>query len=214
VAESEGSAEGLCPIATPSQNGSLPDGGSDNELFQRYRSGDEEALRVLVHRYEKRAYWVAFHIVKDPEEARDVVQEAFIRIFRARDSFDPSQPFRTWLFRIVSNAAIDAWRKMRKTGPVSLEEVAVQPAQEEDPGGGLLSEEVRLRIAEILAEIPPKYRQAIVLRDIEGLSAKEIARIVGCTHATARWRLHHARRLFQDLWKRKGGGSFEEILGD
>jgi len=186
----------------------------DNDLFLRFVQGSEEAFRTLVERYESRAYWVAYHIVQNDEDARDVVQEALVKIVRSAASFDPSQNFRTWLFRIVSNTAIDLWRKSRKATTVPLEGLEGLPGRSDSPSLGLSRSDLRSHIDAVILEIPPMYRQVLVLRDIEGLSSKDIGQDMGLSHSTARWRLHHARNMFQEIWNRKVGLPFEEIAPD
>jgi len=175
----------------------------DAALVERCRAGDEVAYRALVERYQKKAYWIAYDMLGDKEEALDVAQEAFVRVFRSIDRFDTSRKFTTWLYRIVSNLCIDALRKIPKQRAISLESIGDTIPRGEIPSEALERTELGRQIEQILAVLPSKYRLMIVLRDLEGHSCKEIARIVGCSHANVRWRLHKARKLFQEYWERR-----------
>jgi len=176
----------------------------DRELVLRTRRGDPQAFETLVKRYEKRAYWIAFNLVGSAEDARDLAQEAFLRVFRSLDKFDVRYGFYTWLYRIVVNLSIDRLRRRGKSETVSLEEFPVDPAGENPPERGALNEELRQRISKTLDGLPPKYKAVIVLRDVQELPCEEIAKIVGCTNATTRWRLHKARELFRARWEKLG----------
>jgi RNA polymerase sigma-70 factor (ECF subfamily) len=177
----------------------------DVALLRRCQAGDESAYVELLARYQERAYWIAYNMIHDAEEARDLAQEAFVRVFRSVQAYDPRRKFYTWLYRIVLNLAIDHLRK-RSTVPATTVESAVLSARFEGgalPERSLEERELGSRIESVLAQLPSKYRAVILLRDIDGLSCKEIARIVGSTHATVRWRLHKARQLFREQWEKR-----------
>ena len=166
----------------------------------------EAPFRELVARYEERAYWIAKGIVHQPEDARDVAQEAFVRVFRSLDKFDPSLKFYTWFYQIVVNLAIDHLRRTKKRPKVSLDELGDTGGEiagpSVQPGEAVERDEAKSRVARVLLELPDKYRSIIVLRDLEGFDGKEVATIAGATHATVRWRLHKARQMFRAAWER------------
>jgi RNA polymerase sigma-70 factor (ECF subfamily) len=178
---------------------------SDGDIIRACQQGDEDAFAELVSRYQDKAFWVAYNLVGNTEESRDVAQEAFVRIFRALDRFDFNMSFYTWLYRIVTNLAIDRLRKLKKHRPIGLtgmEEIIRDPAIDGQPSSRLEKEELKGSVRKILKTLPDKYKTILVLRDIEGLSCKEIASIIGASHATVRWRLHTARKLFKEKWER------------
>jgi RNA polymerase sigma-70 factor (ECF subfamily) len=175
----------------------------DVALIERCRAGDEAAFQALVGRYQKKAFWIAHDMLHDKEEALDIVQEAFVRVFRSLDRFDTSRKFYTWLYRIVSNLCIDALRKAPRQRAISLDTLGDTIPRGGSPSDALEKEELGKQIEQILSVMPQKYKLMIVLRDVEGHSCKEIARIAGCSHANVRWRLHKARRLFKELWERR-----------
>ena len=178
---------------------------TDSDLVQRTLAGDQGAFESLVRRYEERAWWAAYHLLGDAEEARDIAQEAFLRAYKALARFDFGMSFYTWLYRIVVNLSIDAMRKRSRLRPVSLDDIPgglSKPDADDAPGQRMESDETASRVREVLTKLPEKYRTVMTLRELDGLSCKEIASIVKSTHATVRWRLHIARRMFKEHWDR------------
>jgi RNA polymerase sigma-70 factor (ECF subfamily) len=195
----------LLKIRHPTSDGSPRSDPADNELVQRTLEGDKDAFEGLVRRYEERAWWAAFHLLGDGEEARDVAQEAFLRAYRALARFDFGMSFYTWLYRIVVNLAIDALRKRSRMKPVALDDIPgglPAPEGEEQPSDRIEGQETAARVRTVLAKLPEKYRTVMSLRELDNLSCKEIAAIVRSTHATVRWRLHIARKMFKEHWER------------
>ncbi|MEM1452831.1 MAG: sigma-70 family RNA polymerase sigma factor [Planctomycetota bacterium] len=184
----------------------------DHGLLRRAQAGEEEAFGELVARHQARAVRVARNLVPTDEDAQDLAQEAFLRVFRSLDRFDFGHDFTTWLYRIVTNLCIDFLRKRRSSISVSRgregedgEEAAFDL---EDPSGPAPSDhaealETASEVKAVLASLAPHFQSVLTLREIEGLSCPEIAEIVGATHVTVRWRLHRGRKLFQDEWERR-----------
>lgn len=184
---------------------------SDAELVRRTLDGQHDAYAALVARYQKRAFWVAFHVVGRVEDARDVTQEAFVRLFRSLARYDFSRSFYTWFYRIVMNLAIDSLRKTRSARAASIEDhLGNLPDGRESPGSAALERaEQGSQVWRVLDRIDPKFRAVLVLRDVHGLSCREIAPILRVTHATARWRLHRGRQVFREHWDRLHGGAWQ-----
>ena len=182
---------------------------SDAELVRRTLAGQEDPFVALVARYQRRAFWIAFHVVGRVEDARDVAQEAFVRLFRSLDRYDYARSFYTWFYRIVMNLAIDALRKARSSHAASIEELlgALPDAREQGGDEPLQRDEENGQVWAILDKLDAKFRAVLVRRDIHGLSCREIAPMLKVTHATARWRLHRGRQMFRDHWERLQGRS-------
>lgn len=178
----------------------------DAELVRRSLKGEMEAFATLVHRYQRRAYFVAYHVIGDQEEARDVAQEAFLRLYRSLASFDFGRNFYTWFYRIVANLAIDRLRKNGVLRTAPLDDVAQGVAAPHEAGEPAEGAERTAMVWAVLDHLDSKFRAVLVLRDIHGLSCREIAPILEVTHATVRWRLHRGRCLFKDLWQRRTRG--------
>lgn len=174
----------------------------DGELVERARGGDQGAFRALVERYQERVFWVARGMVQNDEDARDVAQEAFVRVYRSLERFDTRMRFFTWLYQIVVNLGIDHLRRSSKRRGVSLDAVGEVPGELTEEYAGIAGGELKERVQRVLEELPPKYKAVMVLSDLEGIGAREIAEMTGTTHATVRWRHHRARKLFREAWER------------
>jgi RNA polymerase sigma-70 factor (ECF subfamily) len=179
----------------------------DGELVRRTLQSDHDAFAALVARYQKRTFWIAFHVLGRVEEARDVAQEAFARLYRSLDRYDFGRNFYTWYYRIVMNLAIDHLRKQKNARAASLDEFAGGLPDGVDDEPPVERAERNGQVWHVLEKMDSKFRAVIVLRDIHGLSCREIAPILRVTHATVRWRLHRSRLIFKEHWERMSGRS-------
>lgn len=180
----------------------------DHALIRRAQTGDEGAFAELVDRHRGRAWRVARGLVGSEEDAQDLVQEAFLRVFRSLSSFDFSHGFTTWLYRIVTNLAIDHLRKRRaaiSTAAPTEDDGDLDLADEigPAPSSSLERADLAREVQACLETLAPHFQSVLRLREMEGLACTEIARIVGATHVTVRWRLHRGRKLFQEEWERR-----------
>lgn len=185
------------------------EGADEVELIEAAQQGSEEGFRVLVGRYRKRAYWLAYQLVHDEQDAHDIAQQAFVRVFRSIHRFDRRYKFYTWLYKIVTNLSVDLLRKRGDRKRVSIDKIGDVRSKEMPIGRGLEHAELSERVHEVLDRLPPKYRAVMVLRELKGIDAKEIAKMVDSTHATVRWRLHRARALFREEWEKLYGDDLE-----
>ncbi len=181
-------------------NGAEPD--REVELLRSCQQGDQQAYTELVEKYRERAFWVAYQMVGDMHEARDLSQEAFLRVYRSIQSFELGKNFFTWLYRIVTNLAIDHLRKMANRQAVPLDALVEIQGGQAAADVLLSAQELSSDVRGTLEQLPEKYRQVIVLRDLHDMSCKEIGHIVGAKHATVRWQLHQARKLFREAWEK------------
>jgi RNA polymerase sigma-70 factor (ECF subfamily) len=171
---------------------------SERELVAAAQRGSTEAFAALVRLHQRRAYGVARAVVATHEDAEDAVQDGFLHAYRALDRFRPDQAFGAWLYRIVSNAALDIVRrrKVREADPLS--DAVPLPFRDPAEGG-----ELRQRIAEALRALTERQRSVLVLHDVEGFTHGEIGSMLGIPEGTARSDLHHARaamrRLLEDI---------------
>lgn len=182
---------------------------SDHDLIRCAQAGDELAFATLVRRHERRAYRVARNMVPGREDALDLAQEAFLRVFRSLDRFDFRHEFTTWLYRIVTNLGIDHLRKRRPVvstsnmGADEDTELDLPDTSVPNPSERLESLETAALVRMCIDNLAPHFRAVLTLRELEGLSCIAIADIVGATHVTVRWRLHRGRKLFQEEWARQ-----------
>ena len=177
----------------------------DHELIRACLDGNRESFAALVKRHEQRAFWAAYRVLGDAEASRDVAQEAFMRVWRALERFDFSMAFSTWLYRITINLAIDHLRRNKRHKGVDIDplrEALADETSEPAPHAAQDRSEMTRQVRQVLETLDEKYRTVLALRDLESLSAKQIADITGIAHATVRWRLHVARKQFRDNWNR------------
>ncbi len=191
-----------------------PEQPSDAEAIERARRGDHEAFRILVERYQGRAYRLALRVLRDEEKARDAVQEGFIKVYRSLDRFEGRSSFYTWLYRLVLNLCLDMRRRDRSDREVEWTEERAHPPEE--PGGGPLEAsgggpageleraEIRARVAAAIDTLPDGQRETLVLREVEGLSYQEIADALGISKGTVMSRLHYARKKVAALLEAEG----------
>lgn len=182
----------------------------DHALIRRAQTGEEAAFAELVARHEARAWRVARNLVPTDDDAQDLAQEAFLRVFKNLAGFDFEHGFTTWLYRIVTNLAIDHLRKRRPAVSTAANsddddggERELVDARAARPSDDLERAELGQEVRDVLATLAPHFQSVLMLREIEGLPCNEIAKIVGATHVTVRWRLHRGRKLFQEEWERR-----------
>lgn len=175
----------------------------------RARVGDHEGFRILVERYQGRAFRVALRVLRDEERARDAVQDAFVKAYASLQRFEGRSSFYTWLYRLVMNVCLDARRRDR-SGPVAGFAGAAEAAQVAgaaigigpQPLAGTPDREVersqlRRAIARAIEALPQGQREALLLREVDGQSYAEIAEALGISKGTVMSRLHYARRKVQ-----------------
>src|SRR5688572_12254653 len=172
----------------------IPD--EERALVRAAKSGDQNAFAGLVRLHQRRAYLVARAIVTVHEDAEDAVQDGFVRAYDAMNRFDTSQSFGPWLNRIVANAALDIARRRKVRSTDELTDALRSPFR--DPAEDA---ELKVRLAEALAQLPDRARSVIVLHDVEGFTHAEIGDMLGIPGGTARSDLHHARQKLRGLLK-------------
>jgi len=179
----------------------------DGELVRRVLGGEEELFDTLVRRYQVRVVSHVTRMVGSREDALDLAQEIFLKVFQALDRFNPAYKFSTWLFRIAGNAAIDHLRKRRpKTVPLETPDpdgasppyAVEQRSNWLDPYGELRNTERGEAIHRAIQELPPDFRELIALRHFAGLSYEEIALVKKMPLGTVKNKLFRARVVLKD----------------
>jgi RNA polymerase sigma-70 factor (ECF subfamily) len=178
---------------------------SDLELVRWAQTNQMEAFDELVKRYRNDVFGLAFHYIRNREEAWDMAQEVFIKAYNAIGRFRGDSAFKTWLLRITANRCKDFFKK-RKLATVAMENTVV----EQTVSGGVTPEE-KLRstelgnaIEEALNSLSEKHRSAFILREFEGMSYDDMAEVMGCSTGTVMSRLHHARKKLQQTLSAMG----------
>jgi len=200
----------------PQTNEAEPDT-DDAALVKRARAGDSDAFRVLFERYHRRAYSLALGVVRNPDDALDVVQDAFIKAHRHLKKFKGTSSFYTWLYRIVMNLSIDFLRKHKRNRKVDWTESIGQDASVgeesllprilgQNPGKAAVRAEIREKISEALDQLSDNHRAVLIMREIDGLSYEEMAQAMGCSKGTIMSRLFHARKNMQKMLLEYMGG--------
>jgi RNA polymerase sigma-70 factor (ECF subfamily) len=181
----------------------------DRALIALAQAGDMGAFRRLVERHQRRAFSVALALVRDENDAREIVQDAFLRAYKSLPNFQGSSSFFTWLYRIITNLSIDLKRKPgRQTVDLDETRLAAEDNAETDfptlgqghrgdPSEVVRRGEIAARLQAALDDLPSYHRAVIVLREVEGLSYEEMARAVGVSKGTIMSRLFHARQKLQ-----------------
>ena len=173
---------------------------SDEELVRLSQQGDLEAFGRLVERYQKKVIAVAYGLIHDAEEAQDLAQESFIRAYNAIDSFRGTARFYTWIYRITINLCMDHFRRQAKEKTY----VSAEPDADPDPltpETVASQQEMGMAVRRAITTLPYDQRIVIILREIEGLSYKEISRVVNTSIGTVMSRLFYARRRLRQLLK-------------
>lgn len=174
---------------------------SDQLLVERVKAGDKHAFDLLVLKYQHRIIKLIMRYVKDPAEAMDVSQEAFLKAYRAIPKFRGESAFYTWMYRIAINTAKNHLVAARRRPLDHAAEIS-EPEEFEwhtslqdadSPEGKAMGEELRATVERTIAELPDELRTAIVLREIDGLSYEQIAQVMECPVGTVRSRIFRAR---------------------
>lgn len=173
----------------------------------RAQAGDEEAFGELVRHFHARVYAVVYRMVRQAEDAREVAQTTWVKAWQRLDSYKRESKFFTWVYRIAVNTAMDQLRKVSRQREVPLEDEEGREATPAPEWSGSLvarpdqaaeQDEVRRVFNEALAVLSPEHRAALVMREVEGRSYREIAELQGCRTGTVMSRLFYARRAIQE----------------
>jgi RNA polymerase sigma-70 factor (ECF subfamily) len=169
--------------------------GLEGELVARVQRGDTEAFDRLVSGYVRRARAIASRLMRDPDDADDLVQDAFLRALERIDGFDPSRAFGPWFFRLLVNTGLDTHRRqrLRRTEAERLDVASTDSRPDQD----VERAEIRRRFEAALAELPPRQRLIVWAYEVDGMGAEQIAAMTGTSRATVRWHLHTARKALR-----------------
>jgi RNA polymerase sigma-70 factor (ECF subfamily) len=177
----------------------IPTVSPDDEAMQRVAAGDRDALATLFDRHKTRLFGFLFHLVGERTLAEDLLGETFLRVYRARSRYRPGSGFLPWMFAIGRNLALGELRRrsiLSKAHERLSRQLAAAP-EEWQPEAG----ELRERIRAALAELPEEQRSALVLKEYQGLSYREIAHVLECTEEAARARTYRARLTLREVLK-------------
>ena len=179
-------------------------------LIDHLREGDETALAPLVEKYKRMVHRLAMQITKNHEDANDVMQETFIKVYQSIHTFRHEAAFETWVYRIAVNEALNfvKRRERRRESPLATTEesnfhpdVRQKYEMANDPQIQAEQAELRHWVTKAVNSLSPKHRIVVILHELEGLTHAEIASILNCSEGTVRSRLHYARKQLRSLLK-------------
>lgn len=182
---------------------------NDQDLMRAFQEGNERAFEILVNRYQDAIVNYAFRFVGNYEDACDVAQETFLRLFKNKMKYEPIAKFSTWLYTIAGNVAKSELRRKRTSRIVPLnqtdedgeEQTWDLPDTEYTPDQQVDMTLIEQYLQEALMKIPPSYREVIVMRDIQDLEYEEIAKVTGLPLGTVKSRINRGRLQLQELLK-------------
>ena len=176
-------------------------GSIEEKLIKKIKKGDRDAFAELVELYKDKIYQVAYRLVGNAQEAEDVAQETFLRVYANLDHYDPTYKFSTWVYRIATNLSIDQLRKRKQVYSIDKEAPGADGIdwhdrladQQPNPEEQTLTGELQLQVQQAINSLSPKYRAIMILRYIEDLSLQEISEVVKLPISTVKTRIHRGR---------------------
>ena len=178
---------------------------TDDQLMTNYVRGDENALRILVERWERPVFAFMVRMLGSPEEAEDLCQDTFMKVIKAAGRYRPDGKFQSWLFRIAGNQARSRLRRRKILRWLPLtDEYDNAPAQGSDALDNMASQEERDLVQEVMARLPERQRQALVLKQYHDMSYQEIAAAMNTSVSSVQMLLHRAMTAMRkDLVSRR-----------
>ena len=173
---------------------------NEKNLVEKSAEGDIDAFETLIQSHQKKVYNIALRMTKNPEDAQELSQDAFVRAFIAIKKFRGDSSFATWLYRITMNVCTDFLRKRNKASVISIEQSVYESQQtmqlaDNEPGPDEISEKNQLKklVKEAMDLLPPEHRQVLILRDLLDMTYKDIANTLSINEGTIKSRINRAR---------------------
>jgi RNA polymerase sigma-70 factor (ECF subfamily) len=180
---------------------------SDEELASRVLAGHTALFSVLMRRHNQQLYRSVRAILRDDDEAEDALQQAYLAVFRGLAGFDGRARLSTWMTRIAVNEALHGYRKRKRFREMQEELESSPPPQLHSPADAAIGRELVALVEEAIDQLPESYRLVLVLRDVQELSTREVAEIVGASVENVRVRLHRGRSLVRERLRARLGSS-------
>lgn len=176
----------------------------DRQLVQTIREGDTEAFEQLVRRKTSKVYALCYRIIGNPEDAKDISQLVFIKLWENLEKYDAKYAFDTWLYRMVTNVAIDFIRnRQSRQNAVNSNLRLVKTSTDAEQGVVFQRKEIESVFNDVASVLSPKQKTIFVMREMEDLPSSEIAKILGCRESTVRNHLFNARKLMQQQLQKR-----------
>jgi RNA polymerase sigma-70 factor (ECF subfamily) len=188
-------------LMIPTQEPIEPD---DRQLVQTIRSGDTDAFEQLVRRKTSKVYALCYRVIGNPEDAKDISQLVFIKLWENLDKYDPQYAFDTWLYRMVTNVAIDFMRnRQSRDNAVNSNLRLVKTSADAEQGVVMQRKEIETVFNQISDVLSPKQKTIFVMNQMEDMPSAEIAKVLGCQESTVRNHLFNARKAMQQQLQRR-----------
>ena len=199
---------------------------TDEELVTRCKQElprNTRSYEQLVQRHMNRVYTIVYRVVNNKEEAEDITQEVFVKVFHGLKKFDQKSAFSTWLYRIATNSALDAFDRLKKhskntstvssraDGEDAVDALTLQPSPAAGPEENVVQSELRECIHSVLKSLELDHRRVLLLRDFEDLSYDEIADVLHAKLSAVKMRIHRARLAFQEIFNQFCGQSYLQV---
>ncbi|WP_206099015.1 RNA polymerase sigma factor SigW [Paenibacillus nanensis] len=183
----------------------------ENRLARLALKGDQQAFAELVDLYQDKLYHMAYRMLSNRQEAEDVVQDTFLRVYKNLDRFDETLKFSTWIYRIATNLCIDRLRKRKQTYSLDAESqdyegldgYSMIPSDDRTPESELILSDTQRIIHQAMETLPPKYKSVMMLRYIQDLSLQEVGDILGMPVTTIKTRVHRGREFLRKKLEHK-----------
>ncbi|WP_035119598.1 RNA polymerase sigma factor SigW [Cohnella panacarvi] len=183
----------------------------ETRLARLARKGDQRAFAEIVDLYKDKLYHLAYRMTSNRQEAEDVVQETFLRVYKNLDRYDENQKFSTWIYRIATNLCIDRLRKRRavysldaeSTDHDGLDGYSMMPSDERTPETELILTETQKLIRDAIETLPVKYKSIMILRYLQDLSLQEISDVLDIPVTTVKTRVHRGREFLRKKLEHK-----------
>ncbi len=186
---------------------------SEIDLVEKSQQGNIEAFEKLISAYQKKVFNIALRMTGNQDDASDISQEVFIKIFKSIGSFKKQSAFSTWVYKITINTCRDELRKQKnKRNTISIDEgiclednKVERQIESNDPTPELMAEkhEIEKLLKEAIFQLSEDYKEVIILRDIQGFSYSDIAKMIDCPEGTVKSRINRARSMLKDILKGK-----------
>jgi len=188
-------------LMIPTKESLEPD---DRQLVETIRRGDDSAFEQLVRRKTSKVYALCYRVIGNAEDAKDISQLVFIKLWENLEKYDPSYSFDTWLYRMVTNVAIDFMRnKQSRENAVNSNLRLVKTSSEAEQGVIVQRKEVEGVFNAVSSVLSPKQKTIFIMNQMDDLPSSEIAKILGCRESTVRNHLFNARKLMQQQLKKR-----------
>jgi len=168
-----------------------------DSIIEQVKEGNKTAFKHLVEEYQKYAFNLAFRVLYNEEDAKDVVQDSFIKIWKNIKSFKTGLKFTTWMYKIVINTAIDKQKSLRMSKAIELDEISnsILAIERDGPEARLNNDQLGKVIEQITSALPEKQRLVFILRDLQGMDPHEVENVLDLTETSVKSNLYHARQV-------------------